>query len=321
MKTPLFSLSAVCIGLSVLLSPSVSRADDLTPPVVVNALPNLTVPVGTSQSAVKLKKVFGLSGVTGEVVRFSTTVGDVDVELLSGSAPSTVATFLTYANNSSDNTSSNYSYKDTLIQRAISGFIVQGGGFYVDSSKGVDQIEGRPSIKSEAGVKNTRGTLAMALSTGPDSATGDFFFNVADNAMLDDTSDGGPFTVFGRVVGSLATLDAITALPNENFSSLGGAFANVPVVNYDPSVGASAANLVYLNTITPIQTVPTAANSTALLSFKVKNSNPDLVTATITAKKLTLVYTPGKTGTATITVKAFDTAGTKAKSAFTVTVQ
>ena len=164
----------------------------------------------------------------------------------------------------------------------------------------------------------------MALSTGPDSATGDFFFNVADNAMLDDTSDGGPFTVFGRVVGSLATLDAITALPNLNLdSSFGntGAFENVPVVNYTSGASLFLSNLVYLNTITPIQTVPTAADSTALLSFTVKNSNPDLLTATLNAKKLTLVYTPGKTGTATITVKAVDTAGSKAKAKFTVTVQ
>ena len=80
----------------------------------------------------------------------------------------------------------------------VSGFIVQGGGFYVDSAGSIDQITGRAAIKSEAGVKNTRGTLAMALSSGPDSGTGDFFFNVADNAMLDDTSDGGPFTVFGH---------------------------------------------------------------------------------------------------------------------------
>ena len=99
MKTSLLSLSAFCLGLTVLLSPAVSRADDPNPPVVVNALPDLSVPVGTSQSVVKLKKTFGLSGVTGAVERFNTTVGNVDVQMLSGSAPNTVATFLSYANN------------------------------------------------------------------------------------------------------------------------------------------------------------------------------------------------------------------------------
>ena len=325
MKTPFFSLSAFCFGLAATLAAAPVHAGSLTPPIVAKVIADVTVPVGSAPTVVNLKKVFAAPGESGQMVRFSTTVGNVDVELLDGPAPATVAAFLSYANNTGDNGATNYSYTDTLIQRSIPGFIVQGGGYYVDSSKSVDQIEGRPAIKGEAGVKNTRGTLAMALSTGPDSATGDYFFNVADNAQLDDTSDGGPFTVFGRVPGDLSTLDAITALTTLDFSSsLGDAFQNVPLVNYDASAGASVSNLVYLNTITPLPALPLTPKNTgdpAILTLKVKNTNPDLVTATLSGHKLTLACTAGKTGTASITVKAVDFTGQKAKATFTVTVQ
>ena len=326
MKTPFFSLSAFCFGLVTLLAPASVQADDLTPPVVTNVLANVNVPVGTHETVVNLNKTFGLKGVTGSLVRFSTTEGNIDVELLATAAPKTVAAFLKYANNPGDNSTTNYSYKDTLIQRSIKDFIVQGGGYYVDAAKDIDQINGRPAIKGEASIKNTRGTLAMALSTGPDSATGDFFFNVADNAMLDAKKgaanyDGGPFTVFGRVVGDLAALDAVAALKTYDFtSSLGAAFQDVPLVNYD-GIHASVSNLVYLKSITAIPLMPKATGGASVLTLKVKNTNPDLVAATISGHKLNLVYASGKKGSALITVKAVDTAKLKASTSFTVTVR
>ena len=282
-----------------------SFAQDTTPPVVANPIGDVTVSVNSAPTVIKLKKTFALNGVTGDLYRFSTNAGNVDVEMLAQSAPNTVATFLTYATAAGDNTPGNYSYNHTLIQRAVPGFIVQGGGFFVDASSQINQILGRPAIASEAGVKNTRGTLAMALSTGPNSATGDFFFNVADNAILDGTDDGGPFTVFGRVVGSLATLDAIEALPQENFSNqLGGSFENVPLVNYNGS-SAGIENLVYLNSVTLLPLTAKSPDAAGALVVTVKgNTNPDLVTATLHARKLTLTYAPGKTGTAKIKLLA-----------------
>ena len=221
-----------------------------------------------------------------------------------------------------------FSYTNTLLQRAIPGFIVQGGGFYVTTAGAINQISGRPAIAGEAGISNTRGTLAMALSDGPNSGTGDFFFNVADNnkspTNLDDTSDGGPFTVFGRVVGSLATLDAIEALPIRDFSaSLNSqAFANVPLINYDGTQSATYQNLVYTNSITPLALVPKKAGDAAVLALKVKSSNPDLVAATVSGIKLTLTYAPGATGASTIKLKATNpVTGSTTKAKFTVTVQ
>lgn len=326
LRTYSLALALCCVA------SSASFAEDTTPPVVAMPISDLTVSAGSAPTVINLKKTFGLQGVTGKLVRFSTTLGNVDVELLADKAPKTVAAFLGYANAAGDNNSGVASYTNTLIQRVYGGFvtstgggtIVQGGGFYVSTDGQISQIVDRPSIPSEAGVKNTRGTLAMALSSGPDSATGDWFFNVGgDNPVLDDGSVGGPFTVFGQVVGDPATLNAIVALPQANFSTqLGGSFENVPLVNFT-SGQAGLDNLVYLNNITALPLTPKTQGGKAALVLKVKgNTNPDLVTATINARKLTLTYSAGQTGSATIRVLA-KSAATKSKAfaTFTVTVQ
>ncbi len=332
MKIPFFSTRGALATAVFCLAASMSFAQDTTPPVVATPINDFTVPAGSAPTVINLKKTFGLQGVTGKLVRFSTTLGNVDVELLADKAPQTVAAFLGYANAAGDNNSGVASYTNTLIQRVYSGFvtstgggtIVQGGGFYVDTTGRVDQITGRPSIPSEAGVKNTRGTLAMALSSGPDSANGDWFFNVGgDNPGLDDGTYGGPFTVFGLAVGDSATLNAIVALPQEDFTTqLGASFSNVPLVNYT-SGQVGLENLVYLNNITALPLTPKVQGGTAALVLKVKgNSNPDLVTATVEARKLTLTYAAGQTGSATIKVMAKN-AATKSKTfaTFTVTVE
>lgn len=319
------SLPRLCLLALVVSSfaTSASFAQVATPPVLVEPISDFTVGVNSAPTVIKLKKTFGVANVSGKIVRFSTSLGNVDVGLLAAETPQTVATFLRYALTTGDNNSGVYSYNNTLIQRAVPGFIVQGGGFFINSQGQVDQIVNRPTIPGEPGVQNLRGTIAMALSDGPDSGTGDFYFNIADNAMLDDTSDGGPFTVFGRVVGGLSVLDAIAALPIRDFSqSLGQSFADVPLVNFDGG-SAGIENLVYLNSVTNLPLVPATEGLPSLIKLKLKsNSNPGLVTATLSGKKLTLAYTAGQTGSATIVIKAkIPGQATKAAASFTVTVQ
>lgn len=300
-------------------------------PVVENRVPEVVVPAGTTRAKVKFKDTFALSGQTGPIVRFTTSAGNIDVALLSDKAPNTVATFLKYALTSGDNTSGSYSYNNTLIQRAARNFVVQGGGFFVDAAGSINQILNRPTIAGEPGVSNTRGTLAMALSTGPNSATGDYFFNVADNNIpppngvnLDDASNGGPFTVFGKVVQGLGTLDAIEALPIRNFGSqLGKSFETVPLINYDGVSEVELSNLVYLKSVTNLPLLPAHNGLPASLKLKFKgNTNPDLVTSvSIDGKKMILNLKPGVTGSSTITVMAKDAAKNKAVTTFVVTVQ
>ncbi len=319
-----FLLPARALALLLTLSAtSLLRAEDLAPPYVAVPIPDVTVAAGAAPTVIKLNKTFALTGVGSKLVRFSTSVGNVEVGLLK-ETPRTVATFLNYVNTAGSNGNGTYTYNNTLIQRAVPDFVVQGGGFYVDADNRINQIVERPMILGEPGVKNTRGTLAMALSSGPDSGTGDFYFNIKDNANLDDASNGGPFTVFGKVVGGIETLDAIEALPQRNFSgSLGNAFQNVPLINFDGSQQADIANLVKLNTVVLVPLTPKQTGGDAILSLKVKgNTNPGLVTATLSGRKLTLTYTPGQTGTATITVLAKNkVTKSKANASFTVTVQ
>ena len=291
-------------------------AQDLTPPVVANPLPDLTITAGTTSSTVNLKKTFALSGVTGQVVRMATVLGDIDIEMLSAAAPNNVANFLSYVNSGA--------YNGSIINRSIPGFIIQGGGYYVAEESSIVMSPENAPVNGEPGVSNTRGTLALALSTGPDSGTNQWFFNLADNsATLDGTSDGGPFTVFGRVIeGDLATMDAVAALPTEDFSSsLGQAFANTPLYNYSASAGASVSNLVLISDVAIVPLVPATLGADSVLTLKVKNNNPGLVTATISGKKLKLAYAVGQTGTAVLKVVAHDSAGSSVKSKFTVTVQ
>ena len=206
MKTSLLSLSALCLGLSLVLSPATSRADDFTPPVVAKPIADFTVPVGTASSKVKLKTTFALSGVTGDVARFSTSLGDIDVQLRADVAPKTVANFLGYVNEGS--------YSSSFFHRSVTNFIIQGGGYGVTNGS-VDAITEGAAVVNEYNLANTRGTLAMAkLGGDANSATDQWFFNTVDNTTTLGTTNNGGFTVFGSIINSdgLAVMDAIGAL-------------------------------------------------------------------------------------------------------------
>ena len=319
MKIPFFTILALvlfCAGFA-------ASADDLTPPIVANPLQDVFLgtqdPASPSKVVVHLKKTFALQGVTGPVVRFLTTSGKIDVELNPTAAPNTVANFLSYV---AKGDASAGGYNETLIQRAVAGFVVQGGGFYVDNGE-LARISAQAPVASEAGIKNTAGTIAMALSTGPDSATSDWFFNVADNTHLDDSSDGGPFTVFGRVIeAGMDTLNALLALPQVNLdSSFGEGFENVPLVNGASTSAIGPQDLIYTESIQELPLTPATEGDPALLKLKViGNSDPGLVTPTLTGRKLTLAILHGG-GESTITIQARNSAKSKVTTSFKVEVQ
>ena len=155
---------------------------------------------------------YGPSTFAGTIVRISTGIGDYSIELFDDSAPGTVQNFLNYVNRND--------YNGTYIHRAVDNFVVQGGGYRFLLYEGPIDVPSDPPIKNEFGASNTRGTVAMAKVAGdPDSATNQWFVNIADNSATLDADNGG-FTVFGVVLGDgMITVDEIDALPTVNLGA------------------------------------------------------------------------------------------------------
>ncbi len=180
-------------------------------------------------------------------VRFNTNMGNIDVQMYTAEAPLTVQAFLGYVNSGA--------YTDSLFHRVIASFVIQVGGYTlaqplplpIPYSTTIPDESGRPNR-----MLNTTGTIAMALSTGPGSATTQWFFNVQDNPFLDDASDGGPFTVFGGIVNSngLTIMDEISNLQTFDVLASDGAtgevtLENFPLFNYSSTTGSGSAVVVY----------------------------------------------------------------------------
>jgi peptidyl-prolyl cis-trans isomerase A (cyclophilin A) len=138
------------------------------------------------------------------VVELTTNQGKMTIELYADKAPKTVENFLQYVKDDF--------YRGTVFHRVIKGFMIQGGGFTADMA----QKRTRAPIANESknGVKNARGTIAMARTPNPDSATSQFFINHGDNANLDYPSfDGYGYAAFGKVTQGLDIVDKIADAP------------------------------------------------------------------------------------------------------------
>jgi len=150
-----------------------------------------------------LAAVTPVAGAENPKVILDTTKGQITIELYPGKAPETVKNFLAYVDGGF--------YNGTIFHRVIPNFMIQGGGFASD----MQQKPTRPPIKIESdnGLKNERGTIAMARTQDPNSATAQFFINSADNAFLNFTAktvQGWGYAVFGKVVQGMEVLDEIS---------------------------------------------------------------------------------------------------------------
>ena len=173
------------------------------------------------------------------VVRLQTSLGTIDVELYDSLAPLTVANFLRYVNSGA--------YNNSFIHRSVPGFIVQGGGYVWDNSNGATAVAVSAAVANEYGAarSNLRGTIAMAKVGGnPNSATSQWFINLADNSANLDNQNGG-FTVFGQVLDDgMQVVDAIAALATVN---AGGDFTTLPVTSVPSSGLIGQAQLVMVS--------------------------------------------------------------------------
>lgn len=139
-------------------------------------------------------------------VLLSTSLGDMTLELDAEKAPSSAQNFLDYVTSGH--------FDGTIFHRVIPGFMIQGGGFTADM---VQKPTNAPvANEADNGLKNARGTLAMARTSDPNSATSQFFVNVVDNPFLDHkakTPQGWGYAVFGKVVDGLDVMDKIVQVP------------------------------------------------------------------------------------------------------------
>ncbi len=150
-----------------------------------------------------------MKGAAMVTVTMETNKGVITLELDSAKAPDSVANCVTYAEAGH--------YDNTVFHRVIPGFMIQGGGF--DTS--MQQKSSNAPVKNEAnnGLKNDKGTIAMARTSDPHSATAQFFINVKDNTFLDhksETPQGWGYTVFGKVTDGMDVVEAIEAVPTGN---------------------------------------------------------------------------------------------------------
>ncbi len=154
------------------------------------------------------------------MIHMHTTYGVITLELDAEKAPKTVANFLNYAREGF--------YDGTLFHRVIDNFMIQGGGF----TPGMSQKSTHPPIENEAknGLRNARGTIAMARTGDPHSATSQFFINVVDNDFLNHTAPsaaGWGYCVFGKVTDGMQVVDRIKGMPTGTKSN----HQNVPITD------------------------------------------------------------------------------------------
>ena len=216
-------------------------------------------------------------------VRVITSLGEFSIELFDDVTPGTVANFLNYVTSGR--------FNGTEIHRSVTGFVVQGGWLtYNPATNSLDQITVDAAIQNEFSVSNTRGTVAMAKLEGdPNSATSQWFVNLADNSANLDGQNGG-FTAFGRVIGDgMTVVDDIAAQQRYTLAGL----ADFPLINYNGGAVVennfiSIAVVVEEETVTAPNyfdestgllrvTVDAGASGLATLAFTISATEPSVV--------------------------------------------
>lgn len=278
---------------------------------LTSAINPVGVAPGQTAPVINLSQHFHDPNVPGTLVDVTTPLGVIPIALTDSQTPNTVANFLSYINSGA--------YNGTIFHRLATGFALQGGG-YATSGNPINTIT---TINGEPGQSNVTGSVAMALtSAGPNSGTSQWFVNLANNngsgstPNLDNTSDGGPFTVFGHVIyGGMNVVNQIAALMtvNDSQNPPGNMIWNqLPVLS--SYTGSSTPT-----SVSPSDMVTTNYSVVQALTYSATSDNPTLISPSVSGSNLTLNYGSG-TGTTQVHVTATDIAGNTATTTFTVGV-
>lgn len=250
---------------------------------------NMKTPVWGLAAAILLILAFGTTRPAhATIVEFQTVLGNFRVNLYDNITPLTVENFLEYVNNGA--------YTNTLVHFSDPGFVVQGGGYNFDRELPLTEIPKNPRIRNEPLLANVRGTIGMAKLQGrPNSATNQWFFNLADNERLLDFSDGG-YAVFGEVMDDgMEIVDAIAALP---VYDAGEPVTAIPLRNYSEEDLANDAvigdeQLVVIQAVVVIDTtVDSAAGIEPPLNTSTLTRPPTLVLDTSSGSGATGLLLP-----------------------------
>jgi cyclophilin family peptidyl-prolyl cis-trans isomerase len=298
--------------ISLIFLAAVSLRAQSTVPTSTQPIPALTLAPGGDAITIDVRNYFSVPGVSGQVAQIDTVVGRYNIELLANDAPRTVANFLNYV--------SSGRYQNTFIHRAVTGFVIQGGGY--TATVPYTHIATFAPVQNEFKLANVRGTLAMAkLGNDPNSATSEWFVNLADNRANLDNQNGG-FTVFARVLGTgMTVVDAIAALPRYK---IGFDDPNplVPASTPLRNVPANETQVrpeyyVTVTDIKPVTLFPSAGGASAL-TVTAQASTAGIVTTVLSGSTLTIA--PVGSGTTNVTVQVVDSNGNAAQSTFAVSV-
>ena len=282
---------------------------------VLNAPASVEAFVGDTDTSIDLDTVFGTEDIDNSVVRFVSNFGFdgipfyFDVALFSTRAPIARANFLDYVTDGD--------YVNSLLQRSVPGFVVQGGSYIGNAATNtISPVPLDPAIQNEFGISNTLGTVSNSKKGGfPNSAQAGWFINTGNNTDKLDPQNGG-FTVFGRITAS--TLGNVSNLANPNFfpprdlsPHLGGGFTDTPIVSSFSGSGIPpVSNFIRFPSVYLAPIFSGDAGESTLLSYSIAGqSNTDFVTPTLDGSILTLSYTPGLSGSTTVAVIATDSVG------------
>jgi peptidyl-prolyl cis-trans isomerase A (cyclophilin A)/peptidyl-prolyl cis-trans isomerase B (cyclophilin B) len=185
--------------------PSVALAQNAPAQKAPAAKPAATQPAAkkAAPAAPAAKKTEATTAAAAPKVLIKTSLGDITVELYPDKAPKSVDNFLTYVKSGF--------YEGTIFHRVIAGFMIQGGGFTADLRQ--KKTRAPIAIESKNGLSNLRGTVSMARTMDPNSATAQFFINTVDNPRLDYAGDANPgYAVFGKVTSGMDVVEKIRAV-------------------------------------------------------------------------------------------------------------
>jgi peptidyl-prolyl cis-trans isomerase A (cyclophilin A) len=268
--------------------------------VPLNPIANTFGSAAGGPTTVDLSGTFDDTDVTGTVIRFTTSLGNMDIELFDQTAPKTAQNFANYV--------ANHLYDNTVFHRLVTNFILQGGGYSANAT----HIPEATPVKNEFSPNrpNLRGTIsAVSLPSsvpggGPDSATSEWLINLSDNP----SNDTNGYAVFGHVINNtMTTVDAINALPVFDASSFSPVFSQLPVRN-TPSGNPGANDFVFLNSANRI-------DETKLMTITATSDNPSIVSPSVSNGVLSLAY-GATTGSARITVTATNSDGSSSSQTF-----